>query len=215
MRINFQGAIFDADGTLLDSMQMWRNIGRKYLGTLGINAGEELDAKLYIMSFEQGCEYIKTEYKLKLSAKEIRHGIINIIENFYVNEVELKPGVKIFLESLRQKNIPMVIATLGDKKLLQSALIRNGIEKYFDSVFASSELNTTKHEPKIYISCAEYLGLEPGKIAVFEDALYAIKTAKAAGFITFGVEDSSNMHETERIKANSDYYIKDFAEEAE
>ena len=155
-------------------------------------------------------KYLKDNYGLNFSLKEIEQGLLSIIEGFYRNEVKLKPGVKNFLESMKQKNIPMVIATSGDRDLLNSALIRNGISGYFDAVFTCSELETSKHEAKIFMACSEALGLDPENIAVFDDALYAIETAKNAGFITFGVEDPSAKLNKNEIKRISDYYITDF-----
>ena len=121
--------------------------------------------------------------------------------------MKLKPGISELLEALHEKGILMVIATSGSRELLSSALERNGIAEYFDEIFTCSELDTTKHEPKIFLACAEFLGLEPENIGVFEDALFAIETAKRAGFVTFGVEDESNAHDIERIKSISDFFL--------
>ena len=128
--------------------------------------------------------------------------------SFYRDEVKLKPGISELLEALREKGVPMVIATSGSRELLSSALERNGIAEYFDEIFTCSELDTTKHEPEIFLACAEFLRLEPENIGVFEDALFAIETAKRAGFITFGVEDESNADDVERMKLVCDFYIK-------
>ena len=205
-----RGAIFDADGTLLDSMHIWHELGERYLKTRNIEPEEGLSRRLYPLSLEQGCEYLREHYGLSSSLKEIERGILAIIEGFYRDEAGIKPGVREFLDGLRQKNIPMVIATSGDRELLAAALTRNGIAEYFGAVFTCGELNTTKHEAKIFMACAEFMGLEPGNVAVFEDALFALETAKEAGFITFGVEDASAIHDRERIKALSDYYIESF-----
>lgn len=204
--MNFRGAIFDADGTLIDSMPMWRSLGRRYLQSLDIIPERGLDARLYAMSFDEGCEYLSAHYGLI----DVKAGIFAMIERFYRDDVLLKPGINEYLEKLRQHNIPMVIATVGDRELLTSALIRTGIDKYFREIFTGSELNTTKHEPLIYLECARYLGLEPENIAVFEDALYAIRTAKKAGFITFGVMDSTNLHDTDEIQRIADYYVEEW-----
>ena len=204
--MNFKGAIFDADGTLIDSMGMWRSLGRRYLCTLGLTPEDGLDARLYAMSFDEGCEYLSRNYGLE----EVKAGIFAMIENFYHNEVTLKPGITGYLDQLRRNNIPMVIATVGDRELLTAALNRTGIADYFREIFTGSELNTTKHEPLIYLECAHYLGLEPEDIAVFEDALYAVRTAKNAGFITFGVRDSSNLHDTDEIQRTADYYVEEW-----
>ena len=201
-----QGAIFDADGTLLDSMHIWKELGARYLQSLHVEPEKELARILYPMSLEQSSKYLQQHYNLKLSCEEIQSGFLEIIENFYRKEVRLKPGVKDLLESLKRKNIPMVIATSCDRDLLQAALTRNGINEYFSKIFTCTELATNKHEPKIFLACAEFLGLKPEVIAVFEDSLFAIRTAKKVGFIIIGVEDSSNIFERDLIREAADVY---------
>ena len=210
MNLQIKGAIFDADGTLLNSMHIWNELGQRYLNSLNIKPEENLSRILYFMSLEQSCSYLKEKYNLKFSVSEIQNGIINIIKDFYIHEVNLKKGVKNFLENLKLKNIPMVIATSGDRNLLLSALKRLNIKNYFNKIFTCSELNTTKHEAKIFLECSKFLKLEPEYIAVFEDALFALKTAKNSGFITFGIEDNSNIFQREEIIEISDFYIKTF-----
>ena len=151
MRLDFQGAIFDADGTLLDSMKVWRNLGELYLRSRGIQPEEGLSTRLWPLSYDQGCRYIKSHYGLKESVSEIQSGISRMIEDFYVNRVKLKPGVREFLEELRRREIHMVIATSGDRELLQSALALNEIAGYFDGIFTCSELGTDKHDSKIFL----------------------------------------------------------------
>ena len=212
MRINFyfEGAIFDADGTLLDSMHVWRNLGELYLRSRNIVPEEKLSAKLWPLSYEQGCKYLKDNYKLSESVQEIKNGISALIEDFYRNHAELKSGVREFLDELKRKNIHMVIATSGDRELLNAAMTRNGTAEYFDAVFTCSELGTNKRDAKIFLVCAEALGLEPKNIAVFEDALFAIETVKNSGFITFGVYDASSINDREKIICTADYYINDW-----
>ena len=206
------GIIFDADGTLLNSMHIWHELGARYLRSINIEPEKNLAKILYPLSLEQGCEYLQKRYALEKTLPEIKESILKIIHDFYFYEVELKDtgaplaGVKNFLDLIFQKNIPMVIATSGDRTLLNAALERNGIKKYFKAVFTCSELQTTKKDKKIFLECAKFLGLEPCSIAVFEDSLIALETAKAAGFVTFGVEDDSNKDDREKIIEVADYY---------
>ena len=208
--MNLRGAIFDADGTLLDSMHIWHELGARYLLSLNITPEEGLSRKLYPMTLEQSCKYLKTHYGLRDSEGDIQSGILGIIEGFYRDEVTLKDGVREFLSAMNDKGIPMVIATSGSRELLSSALERNDIAEYFAEIFTCSELNTTKHEPDIFMACAEFMSLSPENVGVFEDALFAVETAKRAGFITFGVKDESNIHQWEMIREISDYTIESF-----
>ena len=207
--MNINGAVFDADGTLLDSMHIWDELGARYLESMNITPEEGLSEILYDMSLEQSSYYLQTRYKINASLNQIQESILKIIENFYVHEVKLKPGVKNFLERF---NIPSVIATSGDKDLLQSALIRNGINNYFANIFTCSEFETNKNESKIFHECAKFLDSKPENIIVFEDALFAIKTAKESGFIIAGVQDDSNINYQPEIMKLSDYYITDWGQ---
>lgn len=208
--MNLRGAIFDADGTLLDSMHIWHELGARYLQSLNITPEEGLSSRLYPMTLEQSCKYLKTHYGLRDSEGDIQSGILGIIEGFYRDEVTLKDGVREFIPAMNDKGIPMVIATSGSRELLSSALERNDIAEYFAEIFTCSELNTTKHEPDIFMACAEFMSLSPENVGVFEDALFAIETAKRAGFITFGVKDDSNIHQWEIIQSTADYTIESF-----
>ncbi|MBQ7734187.1 MAG: HAD family phosphatase [Synergistaceae bacterium] len=204
-----KAAIFDADGTLLDSMHIWGELGERFLRSINLIPENGLSETLYDMSIEQGCLYLQTHYKIDASLSQIRESILAIIENFYVHEVKLKPGVRDFIERI---NLPSVIATSGDKDLLTAALIRNGIDKYFARIFTCSELYTDKNEPKIFLECSEFLGLKPENIIVFEDSLFALKTAKDSGFIIAGVQDDSSKKHEAAIIDLSDYYITDWRE---
>ena len=210
MRINFRGAVFDADGTLLASMSVWHSLGELYLRSRNIEPEEGLSARLWPLSYEQGCEYLRSHYALPESVSEIQQGISRMIEAFYRNDVQLKPGVREFLARLQREGVPMVIATSGDRELLQAALTRNGIAGYFGRIFTCTELHTDKRHPEIFRACADSLGLPPANVAVFEDVLHAIETAKSAGFITVGVEDSESFHDKGRIMRTADYYVTDW-----
>lgn len=212
MRIDFRGAVFDADGVLLDSMVIWRDTGERYLRGLGLEPEEGLAARLWPLSFEQGCEYLKEHYALEESAREIRDGIFRMIEAFYRNEVQLKLGVREFLARLKAEGIPMTIATAGDRELLTAALKRNHINEYFSAIFTCGELSTDKHHPEIFTTCADFMGLAPENVAVFEDSLYCLETAKRAGFIVIGIEDKYSSHNKESIIEISDCYIADWRE---
>ena len=212
MQVNFLGAIFDADGVLIDSMKIWHNLGEYYLRSKNIIPEENLSARLWLMSFDEGCEYLKNNYLDSMSVSEVKDGIMEMIRDFYFHEVKIKSGIKQFLDELSQKNIPLVIATSGDKDLLTAALKRNNIFQYFTKIFTCSELNTNKRENKIFLECAEFLGIKNENIAVFEDSLFALKTAKNSGFITFGVFDEESINDIDKIKKISDYYINNWSE---
>lgn len=205
-----RGAIFDVDGTLLDSMPIWRNAGARYLESLGVTPQAGLADVLFPMSFEEGAAYLKRQYGLEQTIEEIQAGISSVIGGFYRNEVTLKPGAADFLERLRQKGVPMVLATTGDPPLIAAALKRLGVAGYFSRIFTCAELNTSKRQPDIYLAAAACLGCRPEETAVFEDVLHAVRAAAGAGFVTVAVEDAESANHRAEIQSRAHWYMEDF-----
>lgn len=205
-----RGAIFDVDGTLLDSMPIWRDAGTRYLTGLGITPEPGLAEILFPMSFEEGAAYLKQQYSLKQAAGEIQADVSSIIGGFYRDEVMLKPGAADFLARLRQEGIPMALATTGDPPLIAAALERLGVAGYFSRTFTCAELNTSKREPDIYLAAAAFLGCRPEETAVFEDVLHAVRAAAGAGFLTVAVADAESAADRGEIRSRAHWYMEDF-----
>lgn len=210
-----KGIIFDADGTIIDSMKIWDELGKRYLLKMGTEADSELSDILYDMSLEEGGGYLKERYQIPDSVEKIISDISELIKDFYQNEVCEKPGFSEFLKKMKEKRVPMGIATSGSRELLQYALKKIGVLEYFDVILTCDELGTSKKEPYIYLETAEKLGTIPCETAVFEDAAYAVKTARKAGFVTVGVWDESGERYSEEIVKTADIYITDFYDDAE
>ena len=205
-----RGAIFDADGTLLDSMPIWADAGARYLTGLGICPEPGLGQKLFSCSLEEGAAYLKAHYGLLQSPEEIRQGVLSVISGFYRREVQPKPGVELFLRGLREKNIPMAIATTGDEALLTAALERLHLREYFLKLVTCSALGVTKRQPDVYLAAAAALGTRPAETLVFEDTFFAIQTAKEAGFHTVAVEDAASCADRARIRMIADCYLPEY-----
>lgn len=205
-----KAAIFDADGTLLDSMWIWDNAGAAYLKKFNIVPEPYVYERMATMTVDIGAAFLKELYGLDDTTEEIKQAIIQNVWDAYRVDVQLKPGVITFLEELRKKNIRIVAATAGERSLLEFALTRLNAIKYFDRIFICGEHGTSKYEPLIYHTAAEYMGAEPHETLVFEDALYAVTTAASAGFKTIAVADASAAMSWEKIKKLADYHIDDF-----
>ena len=201
-----RACIFDVDGTLLDSMPVWDDIGERYLTSQGIAAGEGLRDVLNTMSLEQGATYLKEEYQIEKSVPEIVKEVLKIVSDFYRFEAPLKPGVEETLEWLKKRQVRMVIATSGNKELVEAAFERTGILGYFEQIYTCTEIGAGKDEPTIYLKAAEDLNTKPEDTLVFEDALHAAETAKKAGFVVVGVYDAGNEGNISRMKEVCDYY---------
>lgn len=206
-----KGAIFDVDGTLLDSMYIWDTIGEKYLRSLGYTPNENLNKTFKSMSLHQAAQYYIDEYGVTLSVEEISDGVNRMIEHYYKDVVQLKSGVKEFLKMLQSNNVKMCIATATDRFMVDMALKRCGIDKHFSEIFTCSSVGHCKDEPIIFREAMKHLGTEKEKTMVFEDALYAIKTAKSDGFSVVGVYDKHEENQDE-MKKLSDVYLPDFSD---
>lgn len=207
-----KGAIFDADGTLLDSMPVWQDLGQRYLAKYGITAEQGLSDILYAMSMEESSRYLKETYGLPDTVQRITGEILALIRSFYIDEVTLKEGAADYLRYLHERNIPMIVATSNDKALLHSAFVRLQIDGYFQDILTCVEENTGKREPTIYLRAAQKIGTPAGETAVFEDVLHGIQAARQAGFVTVAVADASNCMEREQLSHTADYLIRDFTD---
>lgn len=207
-----RGAIFDVDGTLLDSMPIWRDAGARYLARRGVQPEPTLAATLFYMSFEEGVSYIRRRYGLPESPEDIERGITEVIADFYRQEVALKPGAADFLAKLADKGVAMVIATSGEASLAGAALERLGVARYFQRIITCTELFTTKHDPWIYRASAAYLDTEPEETLVFEDALHAVRTARRAGFPVVAVADAESAEDWDTICARATFAMQDFTD---
>lgn len=203
-----EGAIFDLDGTILDSMSIWDNAAEMFLSRMGIEAEAGLGKIMFSMSMIEGAEFLNNRYGLDMDADAILMGINYTIENFYYYQVQLKEGVEQFLKDMKQAGIKMVAATSSDRQVVERALKRLNVRNYFDRIFTCTEIGAGKVKPDIYLAAAEYMGTFPKDTWVFEDALHAIRTAKNAGFRTVGVYDASSMENLEEIKVISDIYLE-------
>lgn len=204
-----KGAIFDLDGTLIDSMFIWDTFGDDYLKSLGIESKENLAEVFKTFTLEQAAEYYRNHYDIELSVKEIVEGINNMVAEIYRTKVVLKPGISDFLKRLQGLGVKMCVATVTDRPIVEDVLKRLSIYEYFSEIFTCAEVGYNKETPEIYRKALKHLGTPKTETVVFEDVLHALKTAKTDGFKVAAVYDSHESRQNE-IKEISDYYITDF-----
>lgn len=207
--MKIRGAIFDMDGTLVDSMFMWDELGKIYVENKGKVPEDGLTKMLSRMSMRQAADYLKKNYGLQETPEEIIAEIYGIMEDFYRKEVKEKPGIRKVLEDLKAAGVVMCVASATDSYMVEYALECVGIRKYFQSVFCCREVGEGKHSDKIYQVARENLGTQVEETVVFEDALHAAETAKRAGFPLVAVWDVSEK-EQERMKELGDIYMTDY-----
>lgn len=222
-----QGAIFDLDGTILDSTEIWTHAAEWYLKDLGVIPREDLSEQLFTMSMIEGAEYIIKEYKVSKTPEEIAAGVNHLVLEKYTYEIPVKPGVVDVLKAFQERQIPMVLATATDRELFVPALKRCGLEDYLLKIFTCTEVGAGKESPAIFNQAAKEIcdsqtmsekdtawkeGEYRKHIWVFEDGLYAMKTAKKAGFSVAGIYDIISDADQEEIREIADVYGKNWAQ---
>ncbi len=204
-----KGVIFDIDGVLLDTMPLWNSVGSSYLRKCGIEPPNGIDKILFSMSMEQGAQYLHDNFLQGKTAEDINGEIKKYLEDFYMNRAEAKVGADGILRLFADSGIPMAAATLSPRAHVKAALERNALLGYIGKIFTTGEMNTSKSEPLIYNTAAEYLGTNPRDTLVFEDSLYALRTAAQAGFVTVGVADSGEPNQ-DALMAEADVFVENY-----
>ena len=203
-------AVFDMDGTLLDSMYVWRNVASDYLHSFGITPEENLNEILFPKSMIQVADYLNVHYRLNKTAESVLDEIVASVAAEYRNVVKAKVGVAGFLKGLRQRNVKCAVATAGDRRVAMSALKRNGLLDFFQAVFTCGELGTSKDEPVIFSHASSFLESLPCRTVVFEDGLVPAKTATAAGFTVAGIYDEDSRNHADEMKKICKYYFDEW-----
>ena len=193
-------------------MGIWKDLGARYLRSLHIQPEPGLNEILFAMSMEQGAAYLKAHYPLQQSEAEICGGIAQMLKDYYAQEVPAKPGAAALLELLAERSVSMAAATSSPREHVTAALDRLGLLPYLKAVFTTGEVGVSKHEPVIYHLAAEAFGTAPAETLVFEDSLYALKTAKTAGFRTVGVLDAHGETDQAGLKEAAEVYLTSLTE---
>ncbi len=208
MEIN--GAIFDLDGTLLDSMGIWQTLGARYLRAKGLMPEAGLNEKLYPMSMPQAAEYFRSEYGLTLPVEMIVQENNHIVETFYQEEVALKEGADVMLEGFKSRGVRMCIATASERYLVEAALKGLNIGRYFSGIVTCNEIGCGKDSPEVFRRALTLLQTKRSDTIVFEDALHALRTAKADGFFVAAIYDESEK--TGLVQEEADRYLRSWSE---
>lgn len=206
---SIKAAVFDLDGTILDSSGIWDGLGERFLVSRSITPEPGLSERLNLMTLPESCEYLRTEYHLPESPQHIRSELCGIIADFYRNECGLKPGAAELLTELSRRGVTLSIATAGDRELSRAALERLGLLELFSGIASCNEYGGKNH-PEIFLKAAALAGGTPDNTAVFEDSLHAVITAKKAGFLTAAVMDMSEPQQA-ALRNTADYYCENLS----
>ena len=202
--------IFDLDGTLLDSLSAWEHSGSNFLRTQGIVPPPGLDEELAKMSLLDGARLLKKRFHLPQPPEEILRLTLEPIRRHYYEDIQPKPGVLSLLQRLHAQGIKLCVATASDRELTEDALKRTGLLPYFDFILTCDEAGAGKRNPAVYQLARQKLGTPLERTLVVEDALYALQTARSAGFATAAISEPHAAKDQPALKETADYYFLSF-----
>ena len=209
--MNITGAIFDFDGTVFDSMHIWKGVKFEFFDRIGLVLSEQDKKDFSKLFLLDAIELAKERFDLGLSDKELFDEFFSMIKEKYLADTKPKNDIIEFLEKLKSKGVKMGIATATGEPALIAVLEKFNMLHYFSCIYSIYTVGASKTEPKVYDVVLNELGTDKETTWIFEDALYAAKTAKKAGYNVVGIYDKSEL-EQEELKSLVDIYIENYSE---
>lgn len=212
--MKIKGAIFDMDGTLINSLVVWGDIwstlGTRFLGNPDFRPTAEDDKKVRTMTMSDAMEMIHKNYGIGKSGNEVYECVMEVCDDFYENSVKLKDGVADFLDYCKENGVKMCIASASPAASIMLTVKRCKLEKYFDKVISCCDdgIGRGKDHPDVFFAAIEYLGTPLEETWIFEDSCVALLSAKKTGAKTVGIFDKYN-YDQDILKENADEFIDD------
>lgn len=204
-------AIFDMDGTLVDSMTYWKNLAGEFLESKGVvHVRGEVIEKIKVMTITESAALFIEEFNLTGTPETVAAEMNAMMDEHYRRDIPLKSGVKEYLDSLHEKGVEMCVASATAEHLMEACLNRVGVMKYFKFLLSCETVGAGKHKADVYFEAVKRLKAKPCDTAVYEDAIYAADTAKKAGFYVIGVYDDSAKLRWKDIEDLADEAIMEF-----
>ena len=210
--LDYEAAIFDLDGTLIDSMGMWGEIDIEYLEKFGIEVPKNLQRDLEGLRFTEVAEYFRERFGITDSVEEIGQTWIDMAEYKYRHDIPLKPGARELIRKMSENGVRMAIASSNHLRLIEEILRIHGISEYFDTITTCDDVTANKPEPDVYLYTAEKLGTSPSSCIVFEDIPIGIQSGKRAGMTVAAVYDTYSENVREQKEMEADFFIQDYYE---
>ena len=209
---NIDTLIFDMDGTLIDSMNIWHDIDRIFFENHNIPYPDDLEKQIDSLSFDATAEYFLNNFPLNYTKDEIQKIWRDMSFEFYRDIIPFKKGALEFIKKMHEKGYKMGIATSNSRDLVEALDNRLHISDYIKVIVTNDEVPNGKPAPDIYLKVAEVLNSKPETCLVFEDVPGGIKAGKNAGMKVCAVQDSGSLNMEEEKRALADYFITDYSE---
>lgn len=208
---DFKGAIFDLDGTLLDSLDVWDMVDDEFLSKRGLAVPYDYTDAICAKSFREAAKYTRELFCLGESEEEIMAEWNSSAKDHYANSVKLLPNACEYLAHLKSRGVKLGVATSLSHEMFEPCLVANGIFDVFDALCSVDDIGCGKESPDVFFYAMEKLGLSPRECVIFEDTLPSIKSAKLTGATVIGVREKHSEKSEEEIRAVADDYIDDLS----
>ncbi len=207
-----EAVIFDLDGSMVDSMWVWKSIDIEYLRKFGITLPEDLQASIGGRSFTETARYFKERFGLPDDLETIKADWNRMAWDKYTHEVPLKKGVRELLQYCSGQGIKMGIATSNSRELVENIVSVHHLERFFTCIITGCDVEKGKPAPDIYLAAAQALKVSPENCLVFEDIVHGIQAGKAAGMSVCAVYDRHSEYQEAEKRMLADYYTREFTE---
>lgn len=207
---NIEAVIFDMDGTVIDSMWVWKQVDIDFLNERNIDVPDNLQKSIEGLSFTETAHYFKNNFGLREDIEEIKAEWTDMVRDYYTSVIEAKKGIKEFLDYLKSNNYKIGMATSNYSELVEAVLKKNDMLIYFDEIVTTCEVPRDKSYPDVFLETAKRLGVSPEKCIVFEDTLLAVGGARAAGMKVIGVYDKLGTCTPEELEEATDFLVEHF-----
>ena len=207
---DIKAVIFDMDGTIIDSMWVWHQVDIEFLKKYKRELPADLLKNIEGMSFTETASYFKKRFKLAQGIEDIKNEWVDMVRDYYSSVIEIKKGVKEFLNYLKENNYRIGMATSNFRDLVDVVLKRNNIYEYFESIVTTCEVSRDKTSPDVFLEAAKRLDVKPANCLVFEDSISGITGARAAGMKVTAIYDEYGACSADELKKAADNFIEDF-----
>lgn len=205
-----KAVIFDLDGTIVDSMWIWKEIDIQYLAKRGIQLPDGLQKAIEGMSFTETANYFKETFNLDDTIEEIKAEWNSMAYDYYSSRIDLKDGVEKFIELAKAKGLKLGVGTSNSRELASEVLKRHNIYNCFDTIRTSCEVEKGKPYPDVFLKVAEDLKVKPEECIVFEDTYAGVLAAKRAGMRVIAISDDLSLEYKEEICGLAETYIENY-----
>jgi len=175
-----EAVVFDLDGVLLDSEQVWDEVREELVKERGGRWHEQAQTEMMGMSSVEWSRYMHDELGLPEPPEEISAEVVQRLDEVYRKRLPLIDGAREAVERLAAR-WPLGLASSSNREVIDLVLALSGLARYFRVTVSSEEVPRGKPAPDVYLEAARSLGVPPERCAAVEDSHNGIRSAKAAG----------------------------------